>query len=85
MALSEGDKKNFQTLKEAFDSNRVALVECKDAKTGEPVAVLCAMNDDNGLVGMVPFARFFTGNPYEELVDPFTAAEQDAEKATDAP
>ena len=82
MALLEGHKTNFNTLLDAFKAGRVALVECKDAKTGEPVAVLCAVNEEeDAQIGMVPFARMFNGDPYEELIDPFAAEVADREAA----
>lgn len=69
MALKPGDVANFETLKKAFKENSVALVECKDKKTGEYVAVVCAVGQDGEELVISPFAKFFADNPYEE-VDP---------------
>jgi hypothetical protein len=70
MALVEGHKQNFDTLRQAFLAGDAALMECQLTATGEPVAVLCAANRlPNGEVEFVPFGMFFNGNPYE-MVNP---------------
>jgi hypothetical protein len=71
MAITEGYKKNFETLRRAFDDGNVALVECKD-NTGAFVYTICAMSsvDDSSDVAIVPLARLFDGNPYDELIPP---------------
>ena len=73
--LTPGQKANFETLQTAFADGAVCLVECGDAQTGAPVAVICAVNIDAGDYELVPFARFFDGNPYEALVAPFDGEE----------
>ena len=71
MSLSIGDKRNFDTLRRAFEAGDVALMECQLTATGEPVAVLCAANrHDDGSVEFAPFAMMFHGNPYEMLNPP---------------
>lgn len=69
--IPEGHKKNFDTLKRAMKSDRVALMECTDAITNKPVYVLAMvnMNHDNS-TEFVLIAKFFDGNPYEELMPP---------------
>ena len=68
--LKEGDKQNFETLCEAIRKDRVCLLQGTDKRTGKYVAVICAINrDENGINELVPFAKMFSGNPYEE-VDP---------------
>ena len=37
---------NFETLLSAARSGRLALVECRDSRTGEIVECLCATNQD---------------------------------------
>jgi len=69
MALNESVRNNFQTLSTAFDNDNVCLLECKDQKTGEFVPVICAVHMDGDEYVLTPFAKMFTGNPYEE-VDP---------------
>jgi hypothetical protein len=70
MALSKGHRDNFNTLERAFKSGRVALLECQDKLTGEKVAVIVALNKAGERIGIVPFAKLFDGNPYEELNPP---------------
>ena len=67
--ISEHDKANFETLKAAFLQGDVALMECFDTQENRPVVVICAV-ERGETVGFVPFARFFDGNPYEQLVPP---------------
>jgi hypothetical protein len=71
MALKPGDVSNFETIKRAFKNRDVALMECTDAVTGEYVAVICAVQEEEGdNVAMVPLARMFAGNPYAEVLPP---------------
>ena len=73
MAIAKGHRKNFDTLVEAVNAGRVALLECQLASTGENVAVVCAANsanqEPNGEVEFVPFTMLFNDNPYT-LVNP---------------
>ena len=41
-------------------------MECKDAKTGEYRAVICAADQQGEEIVLTPFAHLCTGNPYEE-------------------
>ena len=62
---------NFETLKRAFRHGTVALLDCQDRRTGNPVVVVAAVSPHgDGTVEMVPLARMFDGNPYEELDPP---------------
>ena len=63
---------NFDTLNEAFKNGDVCLMDCIEKDTWEHVAVICAMTIDHKTKEyvMVPFARFFNGNPYEMLINP---------------
>ena len=76
MAIPEAYSKNFATLQHAQDNGDLALVECTDAKTGQPVYTICAIerhydeHDNYTDYVMVPLAKMFDGNPYEELVPP---------------
>lgn len=70
--LSEHSRSNFETLKRAFEDGNACLLECTDKKSGKAVAVICAIQNsgDNKLpLELVPFAKMFDDNPYEE-VDP---------------
>jgi hypothetical protein len=71
MALDRGAKGNFETLQDAAKRGRLALVECADVGTGEVVSVVCAVvNESDGIYEMVPVARLFNGNPYDEILSP---------------
>lgn len=71
LQLNEAQKNNFNTLGDAFKAERVALVSCTDAKTGELVPTICAVNElEDGEIELVPFARLFDGDPYEQLLPP---------------
>jgi len=70
MAIPNGHKKNFSVLQDAFKADRVALMECQLAATGEQVAVVCAVNVANGQYEFVPFAMLFNDNPYEVVNPP---------------
>jgi hypothetical protein len=65
-------KDNFETLKSAFASGDVALMDCIEKSTGEHVAVICCMGWDDATKEylITPFAKFFNGNPYELLSSP---------------
>lgn len=78
MSLMPGHIRNFETLKRAAKNGDLALVECKDAETGEYRAVICAVDvDDAKQVRMVPFGHLCNGNPYEEYISPVDSAEMD--------
>lgn len=71
MAISKGYQANFQTLQRAEANGDLALLECKDAKSGQPViAVVAVQREANGMFRFVPLAKMFDGNPYEELLPP---------------
>jgi hypothetical protein len=73
MSIAEGYKTNFETLKLAMKYEDVCLMECTDVATKKPAIVICAVNrphDDKGEFVMVPIAKMFDGNPYDELEPP---------------
>jgi len=72
MAIAEGYKANFHTLTRAFDNEQVCLMECTDKITKNKVMVICAIQMVDGEYEMVPFAKLFDGNPYEELDPPMS-------------
>lgn len=67
-----GHRSNLDTIVRAAQDGRLALVECTDRVTKKPVAVLCAIGGPDGLGEyiIVPFARMFDGDPYEQLDPP---------------
>lgn len=70
MAIPPGHTKNFETMRRAFENGDVALLECKDAKTQQPVIAVCMVSHANGEYTMTPVAKMFDGNPFEELIPP---------------
>lgn len=74
-ALPEHHRKNFETLSRAFAEGSVALVDCTDMATGEQVPTICAVEFDGQTYTLKPFAKLFTGNPYEELLPPAAGEE----------
>lgn len=71
LQLNDAHRNNFQTLGDAFKADRVALVACTDATTGELVPTICAVNEgEGGEIELVPLGRLFDGNPYDQLVPP---------------
>lgn len=66
-----GYKPNFETLRDAVRTGRIALLETKDARTGETVACLVAVNPtEDGGAEFVPIARMLDGNPFEYMMPP---------------
>ena len=71
MPLSDGDKANFETLRQAIQNGDVALLECQLVTTGASTAVICAVNHEAGeSVAFVPIAQLFAGDPYTLLNPP---------------
>ena len=53
-------------------------MECKDKTTGKEVAVICGVQrSGDGMVEMVPMAKMFNGNPYDELLSPMEVDEME--------
>lgn len=79
MAISKAYQRNFQTLLDAAKNGDLCLMECTDAETGRPVMTVCAVNvvQDPTMsepqYQMVPIAKMFDGNPYEEVMPPMDA------------
>lgn len=75
MTISAAQKVAFDAVKAAGQRGRLALMECKDSRTGKPVYAVCAIHRTPGPRGevgfeFVPVARLFDGDPYAELVPP---------------
>ena len=69
--LRKGDHTNFQTLLRAADDGALALVSAVRKAEQQPVALVCAMqqNEDKTFTP-VPFAVMVEGNPFELFEDP---------------
>lgn len=74
--IPNGYRRNFETLQQAFANGDVALLECTDKHTQQPVMTICAVGFDARTEEYLftPFARLFDGNPYEELGPPIAEA-----------
>lgn len=69
--LSDAHRANFDTIKRAFADGNALLLACTDVETGETVPVICAVQmSDERTIEMVPLARLFIGNPYDEVKPP---------------
>ncbi|GEM_PF-6956939 len=67
----EGFKPNFDTLRDAMLSGRLALLETMDSRTGEMVACVVAVNpSEDGGAEFVPLAAMLDGNPYDYMMPP---------------
>lgn len=70
--IPTGTRMNFHTLQRAFDEGHVALMECTDKVTGQPIDVICAMQETKeGMIEAVPFALMpRTGSLYDLVTPP---------------
>ena len=68
--IPEGHKVTFEMLKVAFSRGDVCILQCMDKETGEDVTVICAVNSDGQEYDLVPLAKLFSDNPYDELIPP---------------
>ena len=67
MALGNGDKHNFETLKLACKNNDLALVQSTRKADGKKVALVCAVGKDGKEYVFSPVAVMIEGNPYEDF------------------
>lgn len=65
--LYDGEKANFETMNRAFRNGDACILKCKDKKTGDHVTVVCGINRRGEEFELVPFAKLFNGNPYDEV------------------
>jgi len=70
MAIPEPYRRNFDTLLRAAVDGNLALLECRDAVSGVPRYVLCAVGHDGGAFLMTPFGHLHDGNPYDAYLPP---------------
>ena len=68
--LRPGDKANFETLLDAARNNRLAIAESRDIRTGEYVAVICAVNRVDDEFQFVPLGELARKDPFEIYYDP---------------
>lgn len=71
MSIPSPIRKNFQTLLRAAENGDLGLLECKDADTGEPRFVICAVETDGPGFLFIPFGHMVADrNPYEAYLPP---------------
>ena len=71
MAIPDHMVDRFNTLKQACVDGKLALLECQDAKSGEPRYVLCAVNQHHDEFLFAPFAHMTPDdNPYDAYIPP---------------
>lgn len=85
MAIPVGHKANLQTIINAAKAGRLAAMECTEQVSGKVVHALCVVNHlevDEGKFEyeFLPIAKFFDGNPFEELNPPSLTNELDKVK-----
>jgi hypothetical protein len=68
--LTPEEKANFETLRQAFRNNDVALAECMVKASGKRAVVVCVVNRSKKHIAIAPFVRFFEGDPLEILTPP---------------
>jgi hypothetical protein len=84
MAIPEAYTKNFETLERAAGNGDLCIAECKDKKTGKMVIAICAVwLDDANLVTLVPLAKMFDGDPFDELEAPGSSSDEAPEGVQD--
>jgi hypothetical protein len=71
MSIPVGHKTNLDTLCRAAKRGDICVMECADRNTRQPVWAICAVNrGPGGSCEMIPIAKLFDGNPYDELDPP---------------
>lgn len=71
MSIPDAYRTNFNTLLKAAQNGDLCLAESRDAKTGEPRYLICAVfKDAEDMINIVPFGHLCNGNPFEEYLDP---------------
>ena len=70
MSIPESFRANFQTLLRAARDESLALLECKDAVSGEPRYVICAVCTGRDDFLFIPFGHMADGNPFEAYIPP---------------
>ena len=70
MSIPDHTRANFQTLLRAAADGNLALMECRDAATGEIRHVICAVGRDGVDFVFTPFGDLADGNPYDAYLPP---------------
>lgn len=71
MSIPKGVRDNYATMLAAAESGNLALLEGKDAITGVPRYVICAVNQTKDGYQFVPFGHMESEmNPYDRYLPP---------------
>jgi len=71
VSIPKGVRDNYTTMLAAAASGDLALLECKDAITGVPRYVICAVNTKEDEFLFVPFGHMESEmNPYDRYLPP---------------
>ena len=65
--IPEAHKANLEAIRRAARDGDLALVYCDDVRSGRPIVILAAIGLVDGEYQIVPLAKMFDGDPYEEL------------------
>lgn len=68
--IQESYKHNFSLILKAAKYGDLCLLDCQDKATGKTARVVCAVQRNETECIMVPLAKLFDGNPYDELNPP---------------
>lgn len=74
MAIPEAYKHNFKQLLRAVSNTDAALLETTEKATGKPAFIVVAVIFAGREYQLIPMARMFDGNPYDELDPPSTSS-----------
>lgn len=72
MAIPEHHIDNLKTIRVAAMQKHLSVVRCKDKLGKEAFVVAAAFVNEEGEYRMVPLAKMFDDDPYEELDPPTT-------------
>lgn len=65
--MREFDVKVLTLILSFAETGALTIVECIDLKTKKPVHTLCAVAELAGVSTLIPLAKLFEGNPYDEV------------------
>ena len=90
MALSEYEKKNFETIQQAHKDGNLAILESHRISDGTRVTLICGIappSEEDETYNITPFAEMIDGNPFEIYEPPFTEEEigEEPEDGDDTP
>jgi hypothetical protein len=70
MSIPDHAQANFATMLRAVADGNLALVECRDAVTGETRYVICAVGAEGTEFVFTPFGHLADGHPFDAYLPP---------------